>query len=262
VHNLSISPANNSGAFNILDNMRKAYDWVFSHWAAAPLAPLAARWTRGASSPSSYSRTQNRFRLSGSPADPDEFDDSVIIHEFMHYVYDQIVTQIPPGGSHSGTARVPAGQAFSEGLSTALAQHVLDDPVYVDKTVSNTSVGKTNIETNANPVFQDHRPASMTGNVSEYLVAMLVWDLMDAANANEATDRIQEPSLTAKTFLFDLKPRVSRGAPSLDLVDFFDGWRCTSPQVASGTFPFDTDMRALAQERLFRYDFIPTPACP
>jgi hypothetical protein len=259
VHNLSITAALNSGAFNILDVMRRTYTWVFSHWANAPLKPLAARWTRGLVSPTSYRASENRLRLSGSTADPDEFDDTVIAHEFMHYVYDELVGSLP-AVSHSGSTRVAPGVAFTEGLATALGQQALGTSVYIDKTQNNTHVAKTPIESNATAIFANTSDGTQTGDLSEYLVAMLVWDLFDPAN--EAHDKISAEQATADTILQHLKQRSSRAAPGLDLVDLLDGWRCAVNGAQSGGFAIDSNLTPLLQERSFTYDLTPTPACP
>ncbi|MEO8177739.1 MAG: hypothetical protein ABI895_02795 [Deltaproteobacteria bacterium] len=128
------------------------------------------------------------------------------------------------------------------------------------RTRDNTHVAKTPIESNATAIFANTSDGTQTGDLSEYLVAMLVWDLFDPAN--EAHDKISAEQDTADTILQHSKQRSSRAAPGLDLVDLLDGWRCTVNGALSGGFAIDSNLTPLLQERSFTYDLTPNPACP
>ena len=255
-HNFAISPMDDSGAFNILDGFRRGYDWVFAHWAHAPLGPTVARWTRGAMSGTNYDPVKKRIAFGGHASDPDEFDDSVIMHEFMHYVYDQLVGVRTPGGSHSGNRRVAPGLAFSEGLATAFGQAVLGYEEYSDKFNNNTRATRTLLDENTSPAFRKTHDGTITGNVSEYLVAMVVWDMVDGAN--EPHDLLSAEQLSADAVYRNLPSRTNRGARHFDLVDLLDAFRCETGR----SFPLDADLSSILTERDFPYDFKPDISCP
>ncbi|MEO1251297.1 MAG: hypothetical protein AAFW81_02990 [Pseudomonadota bacterium] len=80
-------------------------------------------------------------RISGVPTiliqgsennDTDEFDQHVIVHEFGHYLEDQLSRLDSIGGPHSLSDRLDARLAFSEGFATAFAVLILSDQIYID----------------------------------------------------------------------------------------------------------------------------------
>ena len=85
---------------------------------------------------SSYTRTSGgtpTIRILGDENDDtDEYDVSVIVHEFGHYFEDQLARSDSPGGSHSLSVRLDSRLSFGEGWGNAFAGMILDDPVYRD----------------------------------------------------------------------------------------------------------------------------------
>ena len=65
--------------------------------------------------------------------DTDEFDQSVIAHEFGHYFEDRFGRSDSIGGDHGGSATlVDLRVAFGEGWGNAFSGMVLGDPIYRD----------------------------------------------------------------------------------------------------------------------------------
>jgi hypothetical protein len=64
--------------------------------------------------------------------DTDEYDVSVILHEFGHYVSDSFSRDDNLGGSHALGDRLDMRVAFSEGLATTFAQIALGNSTYRD----------------------------------------------------------------------------------------------------------------------------------
>ena len=65
--------------------------------------------------------------------DTDEFDQSVIAHEFGHYVEDRFGRSDSIGGDHGGSATLlDLRVAFGEGWGNAFSGMVLGDPIYRD----------------------------------------------------------------------------------------------------------------------------------
>ena len=262
LQNLSIAPSDDSGAFNILDNMQKGYEWVVSQGRAGGLGPLSATWTAGKKNGGSkYRHSSRSYVIQGQASDPDEFDDSVIMHEYMHFVHNSLSFS-GPKGSHNG--RVKPALAFKEGFATLLGQHVLQNRLYIDMDATPFD-SITDLELDPNPEYVGTADGTVHGLVAEDLTSLLVWDLLDPHSPVEPFDRITAPSTVIETFFNELGPRMTtgRGAAGVDLVDFLDGFRCTAgARISSGGSFYDGDLPDILADRAFPYDMDPNPPCP
>jgi hypothetical protein len=106
--------------------------------------------------------------------DTDEFDESVIAHEFGHYVEDRFGRSDSIGGEHAGSdSLLDLRVAFGEGWGNAFSSMVRGDPIYRDS---------------FNGVLQDFQIDMETddpnneGWFSEASVEEILWDLFDPAN--------------------------------------------------------------------------------
>ena len=253
-----------SGAFNIVDNMRRSYDWIMSKLSvndAKRIQPLKARWTRGKDTPKpgrSYYNLAGTIFIGALDKDQGEFDDSVICHEFMHHV-GHCLGLPAVGGYHTFNGRTTPALAFSEGAATALGQQVLGDPTYRD--VNGDVEASVDLETPLlNLVLSTQgtdtgTTGGMTGNLSEFLVSEVLWDLMDPVGGlldpADRFDSTYKETLGSIADFLPLTNRVDRGAAGVDLVDFLDGWRCRRPNLL-GDY---TDLKVLLDDRMFPYSF-------
>lgn len=64
--------------------------------------------------------------------DTDHFDNSVIIHEYGHFIEDQFGNPDSPGGSHNGNSIIDPRLAWGEGWADFFQAAVLNSPVYRD----------------------------------------------------------------------------------------------------------------------------------
>jgi hypothetical protein len=285
-YNVNIEQAAGAGAFNILDILRQAYTWTgttFNTAQANLVIPTNARWERrsGTADGASYNecRSQNDpagcvFQFEGRTTNPDENDDSVIAHEYVHQLARCFKIDNTPGGDHNFDARVVPTLAWSEGLASAIGQTILGNPMFA--TMGRSSRGSVDLEmtlmdetngaaTGTNPVN------SMTGRLNEFLVAAVLWDLMDPANGFDpanpsaaSTDSDADTIADGKQAVLDTLAGflrsgvyVDRGVTGHDLVEFLDGWRCYSNRSApqqSRTYS-DTPLKNLLGTRGFKYDF-------
>jgi hypothetical protein len=106
--------------------------------------------------------------------DTDEFDESVIAHEFGHYVEDRFGRSDSIGGQHLGSdSLLDLRVAFGEGWGNAFSSMVRNDPIYRDS---------------FNGVQQDFQidmeadDPQNEGWFSEASVEEIIWDLFDPAN--------------------------------------------------------------------------------
>lgn len=89
----------------------------------------------------SYYVNNTIYLLGAADNDTDEYDEHVVLHEWVHYLEDAISRSDSIGGSHSGGDRLDMRVAFSEGLGNALAGIFLDDPLYRDSGGAQQSEG-------------------------------------------------------------------------------------------------------------------------
>jgi hypothetical protein len=105
--------------------------------------------------------------------DTDEFDQSVVAHEFGHYVEDMLARTDSIGGAHSANDRLDLRVAFSEGWGNAFSAMVLNDPIYRDSYSGVNSDNDVDIESGQDP---------NAGWFSESTVQQILWDVFDPAN--------------------------------------------------------------------------------
>ncbi len=150
------------GAFHIFDKILQVNDFLRANTtdASCPtcsgfsVAPkVTVYWTKGFN-PGSYfgessglsyfdsegsvdSGAPGLYILGGSNgdvdnSDTDHFDDSVIIHEYGHFLQSVYWNTDSPGGYHNGNLIIDPRLAFSEGFSNFLPSLVQSDPIYLD----------------------------------------------------------------------------------------------------------------------------------
>jgi hypothetical protein len=106
--------------------------------------------------------------------DTDEFDQSVIAHEFGHYVEDRFGRSDSIGGIHGGSATLlDLRVAFSEGWGNAFSGMALGSPIYRDSQLGMDDDFQIDLETD------DTRNE---GWFSEASVGEILWDAFDTTN--------------------------------------------------------------------------------
>ena len=204
------------GAFNILDQIVDANAYLTStvgncsgslsgcanFSVSSTLPKLNVYWKLGfnpneyysSSSPLSfylpgYSRL---FILGGSngdvdSSDTDHFDNSVVLHEYGHFLEDAAFISDSPGGSHNGNKVIDPRLAWSEGWGNFFQAAVRGDNHYID-TIGNSS-GATELafyvdiesQTTDVPIYAGE------GNFREFSVTRLLWDAIDNTPAESSS---------------------------------------------------------------------------
>lgn len=203
------------GAFNILDKVHSANEYLltqtsncnntFSYCTPFTGAPkVSIFWDKGvnpgdyfAAGPISFYYTGHSelYILGGDQGDVDNsdcdhFDNSVIIHEYGHFIEDMFAKTDTPGGSHSGDTILDARLAWGEGWADFFQAAILNNPLYRDTSgnVSGTTTVLFNedLETPTNDI-----PSTLgEGNFREFSITRLLWDAIDAAN-EPGVDNVQ-----------------------------------------------------------------------
>lgn len=194
-------------AFNILDQIVKANDFLrtiagncsqtFSDCSNFVVAPkVSVYWMRGFD-PGTYFADETPlsfylpgharlFILGGSngdtdSSDTDHFDNSVIIHEYGHFLEDNVFATSSPGGPHSGDGIIDPRLAWSEGWGDFIQAAVLGVPSYQD-TFGNAD-GLTGFFYDADletpHAGNDYPMAVGEGNFREFSIARFLWDTID-----------------------------------------------------------------------------------
>jgi len=129
-----------------------------------------------------YQPTWSEITIADDASDPDEWDDSVIMHEWGHMADDYHGCDDNPGGEHSVDQLIDPELAWGEGYpdywqsAVRRANSYTDAQFYMDRNGMGT-INQVNLET-----FDSTRMDSqLTGN-HEFAVAAMLWDLTDTNN--------------------------------------------------------------------------------
>jgi hypothetical protein len=194
------------GAFSILDQILEANDYLraqVGNCSAAlagclnfTVAPLVTVYWKIGFNPGSYYNTgglsfylpsyRRLFILGGiddefNHSDTDHFDNSVVLHEYGHFLEDVFFSSDSPGGNHTGNGLIDPRLAWSEGWGNFFQAAVRASADYID-TVGNTS-DSTSFAFNVDLENQviDVPVNVGEGNFREFSVTRLLWDTVDAA---------------------------------------------------------------------------------
>jgi len=206
------------GAFNILDQVFAANEFIRNNSTCAALGNVCTAftvapkvrlfWTPGLS-PGAYYNSPTAsisFYIASDDAasgmatgiymmgginssicvDTDHFDNSVIIHEYGHYLEKAYAYSNSPGGSHNGNAIIDPRLAWSEGWANFLQGAVRGDNYYLDTTGNVDCSGGTGVTVNLNletiTSGQDSVSAATYLGESifrEVSVSRVLWDTME-----------------------------------------------------------------------------------
>lgn len=172
--------AGSGRAFNIFDQAVAAADFIHTEMGEPTIKPFSIEWYIGSNDGSYYDGSS--VHLLGNSGDDDGYDDTVIMHEIGHYMSDNYALDDSPGGAHDGSPTTPS-LAWGEGFATYFNMAVRGEPIYADS--------------NAQGGFGDDLDSSVTKvpggssntvNVSENMVAEILWDAGDADRDGASDD--------------------------------------------------------------------------
>ena len=228
-------------AFNIWDVANDGIDFVASSNAngSRPTAKLTVIWRATHSSTGSFfsGSSSTKYLYMGVNAG---YDDTIIAHEFGHYVDYVFSNSDSPGGSHFlGEDDQDIRLSWGEGLATFLGSSIRAfkgyprPDIYVNTDGTNLSFAyeiETLTEGNASI-------ASRTGSTNEVAVTAALWDITDGAatadgspGAEDTNDVLSRPFLEVWKVLNTYLPTVTTAGITVE--DFWDGW--FSPSINNG----------------------------
>ena len=163
--------------FAILDSLYQIYDRIRSESVSLSMPELEVRWSGGNADGSFYRSGggADYIEIGGAAnLDTDEYDQHVIVHEWLHYYEDQVSRGDTIGGSHSLSDHLEPRTAYSEGRGNAWSGIILDDPIYKDALGAGQELGfDLNLESETGFV---------SGWYSERSVQEIIYDLVDSDN--------------------------------------------------------------------------------
>ena len=161
------------------------------------------------------------YVLGDAGRDTDEFDSSVVIHEWGHYFEDQVSRSDSIGGPHSLASRLDPRVALGEGFGNALSGIVQGDPLYRDSFGERDAQGFS-FSLEASP--QDG------GWFSEFSVQSILYDIADSNS--DTGDQLSEGFAPIYGALTD--PDYLADPGYLSIFTFADAMRRTSPGLTGG----------------------------
>ena len=177
--------------FAILDSLYMALQALLGVDSSIVLPPFEVRWsennrvnvtnnlTSGRLTASFYNFVDGNIYLLGfQDNDTDEYDRSVILHEFTHYLEHALSRSDNIGGSHTLTQKLDMRLVYSEGLANALAGVFGGVDIYQDS----AGVGQAG---GFHFSLEDATPGVTKGWFNEASVGRIIYDIADGASPSE-----------------------------------------------------------------------------
>jgi hypothetical protein len=197
-----------SGAFNILEMLQEAREMlryidpfvvppdVTAFW--SPLNSPVPGGAKEAIGSTYFDIKTNTISLVGDRSvDSDEFDDSVILHEYGHLVAAAFSHDSSPGGIHILGDVLDPRVAWSEGWANFFSSAVRNVPFYRD------SYGPNGALVLRYDLREDVPQGDKPGYTSEFSVHSILWDLF--GSKSDDSDSIEKPIQAIWAAFTDLK---------------------------------------------------------
>ena len=190
--------------FAILDSMISATLYALSGRSTLVFAPVDVYWSVANTLDSvgtSYYSGSYIMILGDAEVDTDEYDESVIVHEWGHYFQSILSRDDSVGGSHGGGDLLDMRVAFSEGWANAYSGLATARDAYID-TSGSQQAGGFGI---ALEIELTEREGAVKGWYSEDSAQYLVYDLFDDGALDD--DNVALPVSVMMSSLIDFMPQ-------------------------------------------------------
>ena len=249
-------------AFNIFDVGVEANMFLKETLGVVP-PELTWQWTAGeaglCASVSCYRNSTRTISVLSTADDPDEYDDMVLLHEYGHFFQKQYSRSDSPGGSHSSSRRVDPRLAWGEGSATFFGSRARGSSLYLDTGPDGVNV-RLEIENLSARIPRGTHNDFDFGNLSEALVAAILWDLADSTNEDRDTLSRQTAVFGALRKLGEPGFDTDGGAIKADLVDFLNAWFCLGHgERGDATSGIEGNVVGMHE---FNYEFPALEPCP
>ncbi len=228
------------GAFHIMDRFIDGSEFVRN--LSGQIPPLVTgRWEIGIGDGITYyDPGLDQIIVAGGSGlrtgDHDEYDDSVLLHEYGHHIANHFSKDDSPGLAHSlSDTTQDIRLAWSEGWATFFSGAVLANPTYIDTQGDDPPYNLVGIAFDLEASASGSPP--MTYTTSEGAVATVLWDIFDQSTA-EAFDGIGGQMAA----IWDVVANALPAASTVSMEDFWDGWFARGHGLA-------TEMQSVTDDR-------------
>ena len=122
--------------------------------------------------------------------DTDHFDNSIILHEYAHFLESTYSRTDSPGGSHTGNEILDPRLAWGEGWANFFQAAITGNPVYRDTTGNIDGFPGLNFNEDLEVPQRDIAAVVGEGNFREFSITRLLWDSFDTANEGAGVDEV------------------------------------------------------------------------
>jgi hypothetical protein len=170
-------PNSFSPMFNIADVALDGYRYAMQY--RSSVKKVQVQYEPGYGEDGSFwSRYWEEIAIADAGGD-DAYDDTVILHEYGHFLAQNYSCDESEGGDHNAYKHYSEELAYSEGWANYFSSAVRDNSRYLD----------WNYDTNTWSANLDWETWNVTGKTNEGAVAAAMWDIHDPAN--ETHDRLE-----------------------------------------------------------------------
>ncbi|MFW5859014.1 MAG: hypothetical protein ACOCYP_03245 [Planctomycetota bacterium] len=235
--------------FAILDTFYDARQLIRSADPQVSFPPLTVNWSpanepvwgdksTGQIGTSHYSPAEQQIYILGqADVDTDEFDASVIAHEWMHYYEAGVSRSDSIGGEHGAGHILDPTVAFGEGLANAFSGMVLGEPHYRDALHVAQGTTYIDIDLEADGIDDDWTGEHgwlYDGFWSEWSVLEVLWDCYDGGPGAVSDSDGDPVALGFAPLHAVLTGSQKTTAPFTSIYTFLDALRAAHPGTADG----------------------------
>lgn len=206
---LAYSEERIAAPFAILDSMVTATQYALTGRTDLEFSPIDVYWSVDNTLDAvgtSYFNGAFIMILGDAEVDTDEYDESIVIHEWGHYFQSILSRDDSLGGPHGGEDKLDMRVAFSEGWANAYSGLASEQRFYRDSTGGSQSSGFA-IALESESSVDD---GAVNGWYSEDSVQSFVYDLFDGPTFSLADDdTIALPVSSMMTAMVDFMPKQS-----------------------------------------------------
>lgn len=212
--------------FAILDSMITATQYALSGRSDLTFTPVDVYWSVDNTLDAvgtSYFNGAYIMILGDAEADTDEYDESIVIHEWGHYFQSILSRDDSLGGPHGGGDLLDMRVAFSEGWANAYSGLANDQDAYRDSSGASQSGGFTLALEKELTVGQ----GAVQGWYSEDSVQSFVFDLFDGPTFSSADD--DDVALPVSSMLSAMVDFMPKQSAATSIFSFSEGLIAASP---------------------------------
>lgn len=206
---------NQRGAFHIMDVIIDGYQFIDAY--DTPPPQVHAKWEDDYNTGGSY-YGDSVMTIDGAPSDPDEWDVSVIAHEYGHFIYDEYTTYSVPVGSHCWNGRSTPELAWSEGWANFFQSAIKYHWGYPNPELHEETSWSGNLEA----IW--YSPSTGPWDDSESAIAGILLDIYDSSDDDQNGDGIGDSINELFAEIWDVVSNYNTGNAYFTIHDFWDGW--------------------------------------